>query len=101
MAAETPKRPGSEEQSIKARKKELFEEEVREAPVSAPKKPARVYIQQTPAMPLSTGVKATLWIVGAIVAVLLVAALATRGGKPPRPRSGLNPSAYASAKLRA
>jgi hypothetical protein len=89
MAAETPRRRESEEQSIKARKKELFEEEQRADAASGPKKPAKVYLMQTPAAPLSPGVKATLWIVGAIVVLLLLAALATRGSsRPARPRQG-------------
>jgi hypothetical protein len=79
MAAEKPTRPESEEQSIKARKHEMFEEEQRSAEPSGPKKPAQVYLRSTPAAPLSTGVKAILWVVGAIVLLLLVAAVFTRG----------------------
>lgn len=87
MAPETPKRRESEEQSIKARKKELFDEQVREVSVSGPRKPPSVYLQQTPALPLSTGVKTTLWIVGVIVVLLFLAALMTRGARPRRPRT--------------
>ena len=88
MAAETPKRRESEEQSIKARKKELFEEQTPDVSLSGPRKPVKVYLQQTPAMPLSPGVKVALWILGVVVLLLFLAALMTRGGRTQRPRTG-------------
>jgi hypothetical protein len=63
----------TQEQSIKARKNELFEEE---APVFLnSSRPFRDFLRETPAEPLSGAAKAMLWVAGVIVAVLLVAAL--------------------------
>ena len=93
MAAEKPKPRESEEQSIKARKNQLFEAQTREGAPSGPKKPLRVYLRDTPAMPISPGVKATLWGVGALVLLLFLAALATRGARRERPRTGSTSSA--------
>jgi hypothetical protein len=63
----------TQEQSIKARKNELFEEEV---PVFLnSSRPFRDFLRETPAEPLSGAAKAMLWAAGVIVAVLLVAAL--------------------------
>ena len=40
-----------------------------------PVKPFPIYLRETPAVPMSSGVKATLWIVGIVVLLLLIAAL--------------------------
>jgi hypothetical protein len=88
MAVEKPKPLESEEQSIKARKNQLFEAQAQQDALSGPKKPLQVYLRDTPAMPISPGVKATLWGVGALVLLLFLAALATRGARRERPRSG-------------
>lgn len=88
MALETPKPRESEEQSIKARKNQLFEAKALQAAPSGPKKSTQTYLRDTPAMPISPGVKATLWGVGALVLILFLAALMTRGARPERPRTG-------------
>ena len=77
----------TQEQSIKARKNDLFEAD---EPVGGPVGPRRSFqecLRTTPADPLSTLVKALLWVVGTVVILLLVAALVTGGGKKPRPKS--------------
>jgi hypothetical protein len=74
----TPKQPPREqEQSIRARKEELYDEQPAPArPVGTePKKPFAVYVRETPAAPLSGLVKAALWAVGAVVVLLLIATL--------------------------
>lgn len=88
MALEKSNPRESEEQSIKARKNQLFEEQSRQAAPSGPKKPIQIYLRDTPAMPISQGVKATLWVVAALVLLLFLAALMTRGARPGRPRTG-------------
>lgn len=62
---------------MKARKAQLFEADERppEAP-SGPNRPFREYLRDTPAAPLPTWAKASLWAAGLIVAALLVLALA-------------------------
>ncbi|WP_406698754.1 hypothetical protein V5E97_07695 [Singulisphaera sp. Ch08] len=75
-----PQAPREQEQSIKARKREIFEEEQS----FGPRKPFADYLATTEPTPLSTGQKATLWAVGALVVLLLMAALLTMPG----PRSG-------------
>jgi hypothetical protein len=63
-----------QEHSIKARGKELYVGQLK--PVnSQPTKPFLTYLRETPAQPLSTLTQAVLWIVGIVVAVLLLAAL--------------------------
>jgi hypothetical protein len=72
-----------QEQSIKARKSELFlEEEVVE---SGPRKRLRDYVKETPAAPLSKNVKLMLWGSAAPVVLLFVVALLARKShfKPP------------------
>jgi hypothetical protein len=78
----------SPEQSLKSRKSTLFDEDEPASAASAPRRSFQDCLRQTPAAPLSTGLKATLWVVGGIVVVLLIAALATSGGKRPRPKLG-------------
>jgi hypothetical protein len=82
-----PEAPREQEQSIKARKREIFEEEQRHAD---PRKPFSEYMAKTPPAPLSTGQKAALGAVGALVVLLLLAALLTMPGPriPRRPGSG-------------
>jgi hypothetical protein len=80
-----PGAPREQEQSIKARKREIFEEEQRDT--GPPRKPFSAYIASTPPVPLSTGQKAALGAVGALVVLLLLAALLTMPG-PRIPRRG-------------
>jgi hypothetical protein len=78
MAPEMQPHRETQEQSIKARKTELFEEESRDGE-GGPVRPFRAYLETTPAAPLSLGVKASLWSAGVLVGLLFVAGAA--GGK--------------------
>jgi hypothetical protein len=78
MAPEIQPHRETQEQSIKARKTELFEEESRDGE-GGPVRPFRAYLETTPAAPLSLGVRASLWSTGVLVALLFVAGAA--GGK--------------------
>jgi len=92
MATETSTQRKSQEQSIKARKKELYFEE--EYVDSGPRKTFREYLRETPATPLSKHVKLMLWGSAAPVLLLFLGALLTIKGsiaKPPE-RSVLPPS---------
>jgi hypothetical protein len=83
MIREASAQREKQEQSIKARKNELFlEEEVEE---SGPRKRLRDYVKETPAAPLSKNVKLTLWGSAAPVVLLFVLALLARRShfKPP------------------
>jgi hypothetical protein len=80
----------TQEQSIKARKNELFEEEARNAEEGVgPVRPFRAYLRETPAAPLSLGVKASLWGTGAVVGLLFVAAIAGGHGTRAKVPTGL------------
>lgn len=71
-----PHAPREQEQSIKARKLEIFEEEQD----FGPRRPFSEYLAETEATPLTAGQKAALWGVGLLVLLLLVAALLTMPG---------------------
>jgi hypothetical protein len=96
MPADRPPNPNpnpnqnrTQEQSIKARKSDLFEEE----PVAAlgSHRTFQELLRETPAQPLTPGLKALLWTVGVIVILLLIAAFATIGKKPkPKPQTSLD-----------
>ena len=81
-----------QELSIREREEELFVEPDDPHAALRPAKPFPVYLRQTPADPMSSGVKAILWVVG--IAVLLLFGVASGGhsGRPgcgtvkPRPR---------------
>ncbi len=86
----------TQEQSIKARKHQLYEDD---EPLfsSGPHKSFGDCLRETPADPLSLLVKAILWVVGTVVILLLIAALATGGGKKkPRPKQAPATSAAPS-----
>lgn len=77
-----------QESSIKSRANEVFSETNEAAPV----KSFAEYLGTTPATPLSMELKALLWVVAFIVAMLFVSAIlrVQRGGRrhhPVRPRS--------------
>lgn len=76
-----------QELSIKEREQELYDEPHEALPVKPPVKPFPIYLRETPAVPMSSGVKATLWIVGIVVLLLLIAAL-WRTQRPSRIRRG-------------
>ena len=92
MPSESPYQP-EQEHSIKARGTELFVGQLKPEN-SQPTKPFLTYLRETPAQPVSTFTKVVLWIVGIVVAVLLLAALwrvshrygpGRRAPKSPRP----------------
>jgi hypothetical protein len=68
---------------------EFFDDDPARAAAAGPRKPFKVYLRETPADPLSPGVKVLLWVAGLLVAALLIAAL-VRG---PRPRAAAAPAA--------
>ncbi len=74
--------PRTQEQSIKARKRDLFEDD----PVldAGPRRSFQDCLKETPGEPLPAWIKAGLWTLGTIVILLLVAALATMGTKKPK-----------------
>jgi hypothetical protein len=76
MIREASAQREKQEQSIKARKNELFVEE--EVEQSGPRKRLRDYVKETPAAPLSKNVKLMLWGSAAPVVFLFVAALLGR-----------------------
>jgi hypothetical protein len=73
MAGEASAQREKQDQSIKARKKELFVEE--QALETGPRKKLRDYLKDTPAAPLSKQVKLSLWGAAVPVVLLFVAAL--------------------------
>jgi hypothetical protein len=74
-----------QELSIKEREKELFVEPQEPPPPKPQVKPFAVYLQETPADPLSSPAKAILWTIGVIVLLLLALAI-WRSQRPSRPR---------------
>ena len=88
----------TQEQSIKDRKKQLYEAE---APASVESSlPFKDFLRTTPAAPLSIGVKAALWILGVIVVLLLVGALMKGMGGPKRPiKAASNPTSLPVLKI--
>ncbi len=77
----------TQEQSIKARKHQLFEVDELPKLSAGPRRSFQDCLRETPADPLSTNVKALLWTLGIIVILLLAITLATGGQKKPKPRS--------------
>jgi hypothetical protein len=79
-----PEAPREQEQSIKARKREIFEDEHHSG---LPRRPFSEYIANAPTAPLSAGQKAVLGAVAALVVLLLLAALLTMPGPKIGPRT--------------
>jgi hypothetical protein len=69
-----PESPREQEQSIKARKRELFE--AQRGP-TGPTKRFSEYVDDTPPSPLSSGQKAMLWALSVLVLLLFLAAMLT------------------------
>lgn len=84
MASETPASRESQEQSIKARKKELFQPEAAPAASAGPRKAIKEYLRDTRPMPLAPSTKAALWVAGVLVLLLFLGALLTAGSRPRR-----------------
>lgn len=99
---EKPPREAMEQQdqSIKARKRQLFEEPAHGDDHPAVR-PFAAYLRDTPPAPLSGGVRATLWAVGVVVVLLFLAALfLPRRPVAPRARHGARaPAAAAPAAI--
>jgi hypothetical protein len=89
-----PDPPRTQEQSIKARKHELFEADEPLDGSNGPRRSFQECLRTTPADPLPTLLKGLLWTIGTIVILILIVALATGGHKKPRPKpvSGFVPS---------
>jgi len=75
-----------QEHSIKERSHELFVEETPTIPAGSTK-PFTAYLRETPARPLSAGIRALFWVMGVIVGVLFLMAVwrvsHRHGGRPP------------------
>jgi hypothetical protein len=84
MASDRRNMP-EQELSIKKREQELFLE-ASEEQVESPARPFEEYLRETPAAPLSIGVKVLLWIAGVVVAILFAAAI-WKAGKSSAPHS--------------
>ncbi len=67
-----PRNMPEQERSIKARAHELF---VEPPQTGGQVKPFPVYLRETPAVPMSATIKALLWMVGIIVALLFIGAV--------------------------
>ena len=85
-----PEMPREQEQSIKARKREIFEEELHD---DGPRRPFSAYIAETPPAPLSSVQKGALVAAGVVVVLLLLAALLTMPGVRSQPRPAPRPAA--------
>jgi hypothetical protein len=73
----------TQEQSIKARKHQLFDAD---EPVEVGSgRSFKEFLKTTPAEPLSGLTKAALWAAGVVVVLILIAALFKSFHKPPRP----------------
>ena len=75
----------TQEQSIKARKHQLFEADDDHAH-SGPRQSFAEILRVTPADPLTPAIKGILWVVGTLVILLLLAGFTTVGKRKPRPR---------------
>ena len=88
----------TQEQSIKDRKKQLYDDGPPVEGGSA--RPFKEFLRETPAAPLSGGVKAALWAVGVVVVLLLLAALLKGAGGSKRPaKTTSSPVSFPSSKL--
>ena len=87
----------TQEQSIKARKHQLFEADAPAVEVGSGRS-FKDFVRTTPATPLSGLTKAVLWVAGVIVALFLVAALLKTFHHPPQ--AAPRPARKASAAYR-
>ena len=81
----------TQEQSIKARKHQLFESDDHATQTGGSSRSFADCLRETPADPLSPALKVGLWVVGVLVILLLLAAFARVGTRKPRPKP--NPTA--------
>jgi hypothetical protein len=73
----------TQEQSIKARKHQLFEPDAPAFEVGSGRS-FRDFVRTTPAAPLSGLTRAALWAAGVVLALVAVAALIKTFGRPPQ-----------------
>lgn len=78
MARTNP--PREQDPTIQGRRQGLYEADAPPSSSGAPAKPFAQYLRETPPAPLGFGLKAGLWALGALVALLLVAALLRMAG---------------------
>ena len=76
----------TQEQSIKARKHQLFESDERSGE-HGPRQSFADLLRATPADPLAPGLRAALWVVGTLVILLLLAAFLKVGTRKSQPRT--------------
>ncbi len=74
MTAESSDAREAQEQSIKARKSELFEEEAKPEP-TGPRLPIEEYLKKTPATPLAKSVRIAIYVGWVLVALLFFGAI--------------------------
>ena len=86
-----------QDQSIKARKSQLFEADRDES--AGTLKPFTVYLRETPAAPMSQGVKVALWALAALVVLLFLGALLSGGRRRVPARGGAETRREARAFL--
>ncbi len=94
-----------QEISIKRREHELFRSHAEDASAS-PAKPFADYLRETPSAPLSLWVKAGLWALSVVVAVLFAAALWRSQHRPPpqglkkgRPKAASNVERFPTVSI--
>jgi hypothetical protein len=90
MAPEKNEGLEHQDQSIKARKFQLFDEGKPEE--GGPLRPFAEYVRQTPAASLSPVVKASLWATGVLAILLFIAAMLGWGTKTRRRQAEVAPS---------
>ena len=73
----------TQEQSIKARKHQLFEADTPAFVGSG--RPFKEFLRETPAAPLSGLTRAALWAAAVVVVLVLIATLVKTFHRPPRP----------------
>lgn len=82
MASEAPGSRESQEQSIKDRKKELFQAEPAPVAPTGPRKTVKDYLREARPMPMTRVAKAGLWVAGVLVVLLFLASLLTSSSRP-------------------
>jgi len=94
---ESPQR--TQEQSIKARKHQLFEDDEPVGDQTGPRRSFQECLRTTPATPLSTPIKGLLWTLGTIVILILIVALATGGPRKPQPKKLTDRTSFSATHL--
>ena len=88
--------PREQEQSIKDRKKLIYDDDPRPASTGPviERKPFKIHLRETPPQPLSGTLKAGLWAAGIAVALLLAGAIwkSSQLKTKPSPKTGAAPA---------